>query len=61
MVWQYLLLIPTTIFHLLLSWGEKKTLTPPGKLIDLGGYHVHLWIQGKETTQNEASKKATMV
>lgn len=61
MVWQYLLLIPTTIFHLFLSWREKKTLTPPGELIDLGGYRVHLWIQGKETTQNKTSKQATIV
>lgn len=61
MVWQYLLLIPTTIFHLLLSWREQKTLTPPGELIDLGGYQVHLWVLGKERAQNESSKQVTIV
>lgn len=61
MVWQYLLLIPTTIFHLLLSWREQKTLTPPGELIDLGGYQVHLWVQGKKKIQNETSTQATIV
>jgi pimeloyl-ACP methyl ester carboxylesterase len=61
MIWQYLLLIPTTIFHLFLSWREKKTLAPPGELIDLGGYRVHLWVQGKEAIHNNASKKVTIV
>jgi hypothetical protein len=61
MVWQYLPLIPTTIIHLFLSWREKKTLTPPGELIDLGGYRIHIWVQGKERIQNEPSRKVTIV
>jgi len=55
MIWQYLLLIPTTIFHLLLSWREKKTLRPPGKLFDLGGYKVHLWVQGSKNVKTNAT------
>lgn len=50
MPWQYLLLIPTTIFHLISSLRSRKTLSPPGKLIDLGGYKVHLWIKGTGKT-----------
>ena len=44
--WQYLLLIPTTISHLILSLRERKALPPPGSAIDLGGYEVHLWLKG---------------
>lgn len=50
MLWQYLILIPTTILHLVLSLKEKKTLPAPGELIDLGGYRVHLWVKGKGKT-----------
>lgn len=50
MVWQYLILVPTTIFHFLMSWQERQTLNPPGKPIDLGGYKVHCWIKGKGKT-----------
>lgn len=50
MYWQYLPLIPTTILHLILSLRERKTLPPPGRLIDLGGYKVHLWVKGTGKT-----------
>ena len=50
MTWQYWLLIPTTIFHFVASLQEQKTLPPPGKLIDLGGYKVHLWVKGTGKT-----------
>ena len=43
MSWQYWLLIPTTLFHFVVSLRERK-ISPPGKLIDLGGYKVHLWV-----------------
>ena len=43
MSWQYWLLIPTTLFHFLVSLRERK-IPPPGNLIDLGGYKVHLWV-----------------
>ena len=42
--WQYLLLIPTTLFHLICRLKESKI--PPGRAIDLGGYKVHLWVKG---------------
>ncbi len=50
MNWQYLLLIPTIIFHLISSLRSRRTLPPPGKLIDLGGYQVHLWVKGTGKT-----------
>ena len=47
-IWQYLWLIPTTIFH----WSVSllAPTPPPGKLIDLGGYKVHLWTKGTGKT-----------
>lgn len=50
MLWQYLILIPTTILHLVLSIKERKTLKAPGELIDLGSYRVHLWVKGTGKT-----------
>lgn len=50
MPWRYLLLIATTILHLVLSLRERKTLPPPGELIDLDGYQVHLWVKGSGNT-----------
>ena len=50
-MWQYLILIPTTIFHLICSLRERKTLIPPGELIDLGGYRVHLWVKGSKSNR----------
>ena len=48
--WQYLLLIPTTIFHLILSLKERK-MPRPGSAIDLGGYKVHLWLYGNKNSE----------
>ncbi|MEL6439013.1 MAG: alpha/beta hydrolase [Cyanobacteria bacterium J06621_8] len=48
--WQYLLLIPTTILHLAFSLRERTTMPPPGELIDIGGYKIHLWVKGTGTT-----------
>ncbi|MEM6614675.1 MAG: alpha/beta hydrolase [Cyanobacteria bacterium P01_C01_bin.72] len=48
--WQYLILIPTTILHLVLSLKDRKTLKPPGEFIDLGGHKVHLWVKGTGKT-----------
>ena len=44
--WQYLLLIATTLFHVVLSWHESKTLLPPGELIDVGDRQVNLYFRG---------------
>jgi|GEM_PF-2491861 len=49
MAWQYLLLIPIAVFHLVCTLRERKTLIPPGKLIDLGGYKLHLWVKGNNS------------
>ena len=49
MSWQYWLLIPTTLFHFLVSLKERK-ISPPGKLIDLGGYKAHLLLKGTGKT-----------
>ena len=49
MIWQYLWLIPTTIFHLIASLRDRS-IPPPGKLIDLTGYKVHLWVKGTGKT-----------
>lgn len=46
MVWRYLALIPTSVFHLILCLKERKTQPPPGQMIDLGGYKAHLWVKG---------------
>ena len=47
-IWQYLWLIPTAIFH----WSVSllAPTPPPGKLIDLGSYKVHLWTKGTGKT-----------
>ncbi len=43
---QYLLLSIAVINHAIASLLETKIQTPPGELIDLGGYKVHLYSQG---------------
>ena len=47
---QYILLLGTALFHLIMSWREKKSILPPGKLIDIGDRKTHLWIEGTGTT-----------
>ena len=49
MAWQYWLLIPATLFHFVASLRERK-VPPPGKLIDLDGRQVHLWVKGQGKT-----------
>ncbi|MDJ0576600.1 MAG: alpha/beta hydrolase [Xenococcaceae cyanobacterium MO_234.B1] len=44
---QYLFLLITTAYHLFASLQEKNNQPPPGKLIDLGGYRLHLYCQGQ--------------
>ena len=44
---QYLFLLITTAYHLFASLQEKNNQPPPGELIDLGGYCLHLYSQGK--------------
>ncbi|WP_019508591.1 hypothetical protein [Pleurocapsa sp. PCC 7319] len=45
--WQYLLLIVTTLFHIVMSWRESSNLLPPRELIDIGDRHVHLYVRGE--------------
>ncbi|MDJ0682319.1 MAG: alpha/beta hydrolase [Xenococcaceae cyanobacterium MO_167.B52] len=44
---QYLFLLLTTVYHIFASVKEKKQIPPPGRLIDLGGYRLHLYSQGE--------------
>ncbi len=44
---QYLFLILTTAYHIFASLKEKKQLPPPGKLINIGKYSLHLYSEGK--------------
>ncbi|AFY57650.1 putative hydrolase or acyltransferase of alpha/beta superfamily [Rivularia sp. PCC 7116] len=43
---NYLILIATTIYQLIATWIEDKQ-SPPGQLIDVGGYKLHLYTMGK--------------
>ena len=43
---QYLLLAIAIVNHVLATFIEQKTQLPPGRLIDLGGYKVHLYSKG---------------
>ncbi|MDJ0595410.1 MAG: hypothetical protein QNJ72_36410 [Pleurocapsa sp. MO_226.B13] len=48
--WQYPILIVTTLLQIAMSVWERKTLLPPGELINLGDRQIHLWVKGKGTT-----------
>ncbi|MEC4986891.1 MAG: alpha/beta hydrolase [Oscillatoria sp. PMC 1068.18] len=37
----------TTSYHLIASILERRKFQPPGKLIDIGGYKLHLYSKGK--------------
>jgi len=42
---NYLVLIATTIYQLIATWIEDKQ-SPPGELVDVGGYKLHLYTIG---------------
>lgn len=42
---QVLLLVATTLYQAIAVWLEDRQ-PPPGKLIDVGGYRLHLWVKG---------------
>ncbi|WP_013322783.1 alpha/beta fold hydrolase [Gloeothece verrucosa] len=46
---KWLFLIITTIYHGLASLLENRIEQPPGQLIDVGGYRLHLYCQGQGT------------
>lgn len=50
---QYLVLFLTTIYHFVVTNQENKQ-PPPGELIDIGGYSLHLLTQGQK-------RKATII
>lgn len=43
---NYLILIAATIYQAIATWIEDKK-SPPGQLIDVGGYKLHLYTMGK--------------
>jgi pimeloyl-ACP methyl ester carboxylesterase len=45
--YQFWLLLITTTYHLIATFKENITQKPPGKLIDLGGYKLHLYSKGQ--------------
>jgi pimeloyl-ACP methyl ester carboxylesterase len=45
--YQFWLLLITTTYHFIATLKENITQKPPGKLIDLGGYKLHLSSKGK--------------
>ena len=44
---QYLFFIGATIYHAVATIREKKTQSPPGELIDIDGYNLHLYSLGE--------------
>jgi pimeloyl-ACP methyl ester carboxylesterase len=44
---NWLFLLTTTTYQLLATWIENRTDKPPGQLIDVGGYKLHLYSQGE--------------
>ena len=43
---RLLLLIATTVYQAVASWAEDRH-SPPGQLIDVGGYNLHLCVRGE--------------
>ncbi len=43
---RVLLLIATTLYQLIACWVEDRQ-PPPGQLIDIGQYRLHLYIKGE--------------
>ena len=44
---KLLFLLATTSYHHLATWIENRRHKPPGKLIDMGGYKLHLYEMGE--------------
>ncbi len=43
---RILLLVATTLYQAIMSWLEDRQ-PPPGQLIDVGGYRLHLYVAGE--------------
>lgn len=48
MTLQLFLLLTTTTYQILASWLEDRK-TPPGEMMDVGGYRLHLYVKGKDS------------
>ncbi len=44
---KFLILLMTTSYHAIATWIEDSKYKPPGQLIDIGGYKLHLYSQGE--------------
>ena len=44
---QYLILLVTTIYNFITTKKENEEQLPPGELIDIGGYRLHLYSKGR--------------
>lgn len=44
---SFLVILSTTSYHLIASYIENRNQKPPGKLIDVGGYKLHLYTRGE--------------
>jgi hypothetical protein len=42
-----LFLLTTTSYHVIATWIENRRHQPPGQLIDIGGYKLHLYSKGQ--------------
>ncbi|MGB8701216.1 MAG: hypothetical protein WCD18_17520, partial [Thermosynechococcaceae cyanobacterium] len=43
---RILLLVATTLYQAIACWLEDRQ-SPPGKLVDVGGYRLHLYVAGE--------------
>lgn len=43
----FLFILATTSYHLIATFVENRNHKPPGKLIDVGGYKLHLYSRGE--------------
>ncbi|WP_172957433.1 alpha/beta fold hydrolase [Aphanothece sacrum] len=44
---QFIFLGITTSYHVWASWRDPYRKNPPGQLIDMGGYNLHIYCQGQ--------------
>ncbi|NES19272.1 MAG: alpha/beta hydrolase [Symploca sp. SIO3E6] len=44
---NWLFLFTTTIYHIIITWIENRRYQPPGQMINLDGYQLHLYSKGE--------------
>ena len=52
---QYLILLITATYNLVATLRENRRQSPPGEMIDLGGYRLHLFRQGNSLEASNPS------